>query len=283
MVLNIIFISIIVISLAVIIFIYARKIPQARVLDVQSLPEEQTAQARDRILRERMRRHSKKGRQAIKKGAGPIFAGVKNFFSKIFKRIHELEKKYQKEASGKPLEQNELTSKLKTLIAEAEKLQKEEKLAEAEKKFIEVITLDPRNIKAYKKLAEIYLNRKELPQARETYFYVLKLEKKQSQIIGKKDQQGNPIQVVSNAHELADAHIDLGQVFQMMKKYDQAMQHYQSALELEPNNPRNLDQMLEIALITKNKEVATDMLVRLEQVNPENQKLSEYRSKVEEL
>jgi len=56
-------------------------------------------------------------------------------------------------------------------------------LSEAEKKFIEIISLDPKNLKAYKGLGQVYLELKEYKQAEQTFMFVLQLEKKNSKLL----------------------------------------------------------------------------------------------------
>lgn len=283
MLLNIILIVVIGISLLVILFILLKKVPKLKVLDVNTLPEEQTAQVRNRILVDRMKRKTDKGKDVVKSITIPFITAIKNIFKNVFRKVHELEKKYQKEAKSTGVDAHDVNARINSLFAEVTRLVKDEKFKEAEKKYIEIITLDPKNIKAYEGLGEVYIELKEFKQALETYIFVLKLEEKNSKQIEKKNEQGQTIIVVSNAHELADVHIDLGEVYQMMEKYKEALNHYKKALNLEPNNPKNLDQMIEISILVKDKELGQEMIDRLEKVNPENQKLYEYREKLKDL
>jgi hypothetical protein len=55
------------------------------------------------------------------------------------------------------------------------------------------------------------------------------------------------------------------------------------ALEIEPNNPRYLDTILEISIIKKDKVLANETYKRLKEVNPENQKLAEIKEEIAEL
>jgi tetratricopeptide (TPR) repeat protein len=283
MFLNIILIIGVALSLAVILFIFVRKIPKLRMLDVETVPEEQAAKVRERIIVERMKRKTKRGKDLLSKGFSPVSSVIKNIFKNIFKKVHELESKHKREAMKNVPKGAEFDNRLKSIINEAEQLQKQEKFVEAEKKYIEVISLAPNNIDVYRSLAEVYLEMKEYKQAMETYFFVLKLVMKKSQPIEKEDSAGQKVQTISNAVEVADVHIDLGEVYERMENYRDAMKNYKKALSLEPNNPRNLDQMLNLSIEIKDKNISVDLLNRLEAVNPDNQKLKEYRDKIAEI
>ncbi len=280
--LNIILGIVIAICLMIMVGIVISKFPKIRLLDVNTVPEEKHDKVRQRLLYDRMKRSTEKSQKALQKGVSPLFKKMSDFFSKLFKKIYALERKYQLESRGKSakLKGESLTQKTATMLQEAEQQVKDENYGEAEKKYIELISLDPACIKAYKGLADVYSEQKDYKQALQTAGFVLKLEKKNSKAVEKKDEHGRTYTALSNAHELADAHIDLGFVYQMMEKNEQALEHYNSAYELEPNNPRNLDQLLQICIIMKDKNKAMEVWQRLRQVNPENQKLKEYEEKI---
>ena len=284
MLLNIILIAVVVICLGIVFFLIVRKFPKLRTLDIETVPQAQTAKVRDRILLERMKRQTTKSKEAIKKGATPMFAWLKRKIKSGFGKIYDLEKKYQKEAEDKtPLKGKELQSKMNNLLLEATKLLKIENYSEAEKRFIEIVSLDPKNVIAYQGLADVYLAQKEYKQAMQTYLFILRLVKKKSSIVVKQTELGQQFKTISNVSEVADVHMDIGYLYQLMEKPEKAMEQYQKALESEPNNPRNLDQMIQLCLQLKNKRMAIEMSSRLEQVNPENQKLREYKDKIREM
>jgi Tfp pilus assembly protein PilF len=267
----------------VILFILIKKIPKLRVLDVETVPEEQAARVRERILLERMKRKTDKGKAVIKKGTKPVFKIFGNFFRRIFKKVGDLEKKYQKESKTTNLTSSEMKKTTQKLFDAAQKFTDSEDYKNAEKNCIEIISIDPKNIKAYKLLGQVYFEQKEYKQAQETYSYILKLEQKNSTTIEKKDKAGQKYKTVSNAHELADAYVDLGEVFRFLEDYLQARNHIEKALELEPNNPRNLDHMLEVAFLLKDKSLCFDTIKQLESVNPDNQKLKDLKDKLNQL
>ncbi len=69
----------------------------------------------------------------------------------------------------------------------------------------------------------------------------------------------------------------------MENEYDQAVEYFEKALALEPKNPKYLDALLNISIIRKDKVRAGQILNVLKEVNPENNKISEWREQIERL
>jgi hypothetical protein len=61
---------------------------------------------------------------------------------------------------------------------------------------------------------------------------------------------------------------------------DVAKESILQAVELEPQNPKYLDLLIEIAIICGNKDLALKGYGELRLVNPENQKLSSFKDRI---
>ena len=81
----------------------------------------------------------------------------------------------------------------------------------------------------------------------------------------------------------AQTHFSLAEVYQAMGKMIEAVRTLKKALKIEPANPRYLDTMLEISIITKDKALALDAYEKLLKANPENNKLEEFKRQIDEL
>jgi len=278
MLLNIILIVILLSAVAVIAVIVFRKLPVLRTLDVSTVPEAQTARVRDRILLERIKRQTKFGEKIMKERAAPVFAKLFGLVKKLFKKIYELEQKYQQQAFSKTsLSPAEMNSKLKGLFEETYGLLKSDRYSEAEKFLIEIVSLDPKNIEAYELLASVYSHLKEFKQELEIRQFIVKLKTKTAKVIVKETESGQKVKTLDNAHSVAESYFDVGGVYQKLDKFDQSLINYQRALELEPNNPKFLDNTIELSIQLKNKDLGWTLFKRLEETNPDNQKLREYR------
>ncbi len=201
----------------------------------------------------------------------------------MYKKAQDLEKKYKREeAKTVAVASPEFKKKIDQLLDEAAEYYKKEEFEEAEKKFIEIISLAPQEKKAYKGLGDLYMKKKEYKQALETYKFVLKIDLKGSEEVIKQE-DGREIKTFSNSIELADDHVDLGEVYMAMEDYLSAVEEFKKAVQLEPNNPRNLDLLIEGSINAKNKVLAIEALNALKRINPENQKLKEYREMIDKM
>jgi len=262
-------------------FIVISKLPKLKTLDVKTVSEAVEEEAKKKILKQRMQRQTKKGGEAVKKAVFPILQRLKKTFSGYLKKIKDLERKYEKEAEGRQkLNPADSKRKIEILLKQAEKSFKKQKIAQAEKEFIEVISLQPNNVKAYEGLTKVYLEQKEYDQALQTQGFVLKLAKKKSELVEGTNDKGLVYKTYSNADDLSDAFYDYARILYLKDSKEKALENFQKALEIQPNNPRNLAQVIELSIELKNKILALDTLKELERVNPENQKLKEYNEKI---
>jgi hypothetical protein len=67
------------------------------------------------------------------------------------------------------------------------------------------------------------------------------------------------------------------------KQPETALEAIESALDLEPKNPKYLDLLIEVAILLNDKKMAMDAYNELRLVNPENQKLDSFKSRIGEL
>lgn len=282
MLLNILFLAVLIISLIFIGLIVFRKFPQLRTLDIETVKEELASRVREKILLERMRRSTQRGKELLKKGT-PIFSKVFSGTKNLFRKVYDLEKEYEKKQFTGKTNRVEMRNHINALIEEGINLMKAERYSEAEKIFIEVISIDHKNVQAYKHLGDVYMSLKEYKQALQTFEFILKIELKNGKPISKTDEKGNSYKSMSNATELAAIYHDIGYVYRRLEKLNKALDSYTLARDMEPNNPRHLDEIIEISIMLKDKILAYETTKRLEQVNPDNQKVKEYFHKISEM
>lgn len=261
---NIIPLILILVCLAVILAIIFKKLPLLAVFDVNAIPEEKEADTKNKIMEERLNRRLK----LIKEKIRPFGQLVANFFQRKIQsskeRIAKLEEKYQVQTKQEPLVTKEefetKEKKISNLLEAGQDLAKAEDYNSAEKKYIEILGLDAKNIEAYRGLGNLYILQKQFVEAIQTFRHIVKLNKADSL-----------------------AHFELAEVFVRLEDYDNALNSLNKALEIEPVNPKFLDLLLTISIIIKNKEMAKEGLTRLKAVNPENAKIEEFEQKIREL
>ena len=261
---NIIALIAILLSLAIILAIIYRKLPLLASFDVNSIPEEKAAETKTKIMEQRLARKFKFFYSKII----PFFNTIGNLFQRKIKvfseKISAWEEKYktkpQKEALVTKEEFETFEKKIGAGLKESQELVNRESYEEAEKKYLEILSSDPKNIEAYRGLGNIYFLQTQYEEAKQTFIHILKLNKADS-----------------------FANFELAEVFARMENYDEAIMNLEKALDLEPNNPKYLDLLITISLIIKDKNLAKQSLQRLKEANPDNAKIKEFQTQIKEL
>ncbi|MBT4277412.1 tetratricopeptide repeat protein [Candidatus Falkowbacteria bacterium] len=285
--------SIIIISLAIILFIVVRKFPALSSVDIDSLSEEKQSKLHEQIVISRIKNRFKKI-VSSKKISFLTKPGIflKNNFRLLYKKLLNLEKKYKfsktkiKEITDKEIYKRE------DALTEAQTLLKDNNLDLAEKKFVEALNLDPQNIKAYEGLSEIYMKLDQDDQAIEVLNHIIKIEENNSQAYFKLGQinfnQGDIkeareyyLKAVKFKPHYPPILLALANVCQSLEFNEEALSYLKEAVTIESGNPKYLDRLIELSIILKDKNLAETSLSKLKEINPENKKINEYKDKIE--
>ena len=257
MILNIFLIVIIVLAVLVLLWVIWKKLPQLKILDPQSLADDKTKGLKHEIIRKRVERSGSKHLETVKKQVlNPAGSAVQNFVRRVAGKLTAVERRYQE----KQRQTGEVVLDkvaIQELIDEGEKLMEEEAWDRAEKKLIEVIGVDAKNVEAYELLGRLYLYKKDLPLAKETFEFLAKLSKDDPSVIA-----------------------IIGEVETMLGEHAKAFKHFQQAVELSPKNPKYLDFLISSAIENKDVHEATSTLDRLREVNPENKKIELFEKRI---
>ena len=264
MIVYFILILILVACLSVIAFIVVRKFPKLSALDLEAMKHHKQAQVKVSIVEERLERNLRTLKNKLTVSSAPLRKRLAMKIKGWYQKALHLQREYrQKALRGKPLkleDKEAIRQKINTLIAEAQELIKREKMNEAEKKYIEAISLDKQNIESYRGLAELYIAKKDYAHAKETLEFI---------------KQVNP-----NDDAIW---MQLANLFELLNNPAEALKHYKKAVDLSPNNPKNLDALLVASIAAKDSYLAKITLQKLAEVNPDNSKLDNYKLKVKEL
>jgi len=256
-------------SLAIIVYIIVRKFPILANIDVNQIAAERQAELKKKILSDKLKRSLVRGWKRVLKVLAPAGRVIAAAAGWLYNKLISLRDSYGDD--GSTLGDNP-EKRLAVLFAEAQDLARKGEFAKAESKYIEIIGLDSRNYKAFELLAENYLERESYEEAKETLTHVIKLGeqlKKNGQEIGDM--------------EMARSFFTLGLVYLKMSQAGLATEQLKRALELEPNNPRYLDKMVEVCIMTKDVANGRQYCQRLEVVNPGNKKLKEIKVRLRDL
>jgi len=285
---NIIPLLLILISLSVVIVIVSRKFSVLAALDVDSIPAEKEAKFKERIISNRLKRNIIKFWAKASRVLTPLGQLAGSYLKSRLNKLYQTKNVYQ--AS----ERADGPETIDQLFSQAEELKKRDDLDAAEKKYIEIIGLDSKNLKAFKELGRIYFEKKEFEEAKQTFEHVLKLKEDDEDIyenlakIAKEkgdldEARDEYLKLININKQNAQTHFNLAEIYQAMGKLPEAARALKKALKIEPANPRYLDTILEISIIIKDKALALDTYEKLNKANPENNKLEEFKRQIDEL
>lgn len=265
----IISLSLIGLALIIIIFVIVRKFPALAILDAANIPGEKEEKFKQQIMRQRVDRDLARwsglfGRVwlFLKKRAGSLLWSWHG-------RLKKAKAEFQPAVAWSWPKKHE---RIKELFLMIEDLFKKEDLNAAEEKLVEIISLDQKNLTAFFELGNLYEQQKKWPEARQTYEYALKL-------IRQKQKAGEELESLTPQ----EIYFCLANVEKEAGDADAALENIREALEFEPNSPRYLDLILDLSIIRKDRTLAEQSWEKLVAANPENQKLTEWKEKIEEL
>ncbi|MDD4271549.1 MAG: tetratricopeptide repeat protein [Patescibacteria group bacterium] len=284
---NIIPLLLILISLSIIIVIVSRKFSVLAALDVESIPAEKEAKFKERIISNRLKRNTIKYWSKLSRILTPLGQSIGGYLKEKLHKLYEAKNVYQEKHFDSP-------EMIDQLFSQAEELKKRDDLDSAEKKYIEIIGLDSKNIKAFKELGRIYFEKKQFEEARQTFEHILKLKEDDEDIyenlaqIAKEsgdldEARDEYLKSININKQNAQTHFSLAEVYRAMGKLAEASRALKKALKIEPTNPRYLDTMLEISIIIKDKALALDSYQKLLKANPDNNKLEDFKRQIDEL
>jgi tetratricopeptide (TPR) repeat protein len=266
--LTIISLSIIGLAIIIILFIIIKKFPALAILDAANIPGEKETKFKEQIIKARVERDVARW--------GGFFGRIWLFLSKRLStslksqqaNLKKIKTNYR--VSGK-MSAVERQKKIKELLAGVQELSEKEDEAGTEEKLLEIINLDRKNLGAFFRLGELYASQKKWSEASQTLGYALHLAR----------QAFN--QEEAGEITLQEIYFVLAEVEKEAGNLEISLENIREALELEPNNPRYLDLILDLSIMRKDKELASESWSRLATVNPENNKLAEWQEIIEKL
>jgi len=288
--------AIIVICIIVILIILFKKFPELAAIDINTIQKEKELMMKEQIMAERLKRKVAYLGRIFSVVALPLKVRGKKLLSKTWHKLVELEEHYRKKEKEFVAKKDpgKLGEGARDLLAKADSEREAGDYEAAEKNYIEVLSMDKTDTDAYRGLATIYYDRKDYTHAKQVLEHLLKIDSLDEQaysflgLIARqqgnlKEAERNYLDCLSINSKGADHYFDLGEVYVSMSALDKAIQCFAKALDIEPNNPRYLDILLETSIMSKDKELAKKVYYRLKKVNPENQKLDEFKKKIRDI
>lgn len=277
------------VSLATIVLVVGRRLPEISSLKVEDLVEAQTANTKRQLLVQRLEERFK----TIAKTSWSKTANLRQTAGEKVATTYDWLKQIERSArfSGKSNKsENNLPEILKAANSEFEG----QKWNEAEQLYLDVLRYDERNRDAYVGLGLTYKALEQYEDAKESLMFALKLDKQDTSSwlalaevqIELSDMAGaiNSYRVLSDLKpEIMEYKIALGDLYMSTGESETALNIFEEVVKNEPSNPRGLDRLLEVAIVCKKKRLCQTTLRKLKKVNPENNKISDFEERINSL
>lgn len=294
----IILLSIVLISFATMIVIVFKHMPHLAAIDLVNLPKEKASQIKQKMIEMRLKRKFGSNINTFyTKYLVPIFTRIKAITIKTYDKAILLEKKYKKETKiqkAESLPSQEKQDVIKSKVSKAYESLENNELKEAEELFIDIITLEPKNIDAYLGLATTYRTAKDFDHAKEIYEHILKIEENNDEALNGLAKVAIKQNNRESANEIYEKLVKLypdnslylyehAVTLENIGEVKKALEACQKAVELKENDPKYLDCLINLSIINNKKYLALKALDKLKDVNPENQKLDEFKKRIGEI
>ncbi len=251
-------------SLVVVGVLFSKKWSKLKSIDLEAMKSHQQKSVKHSLVEKRIIRRLDESKSKWQSILGPLWEKISELFKGFYLKIIRLEKKYKEETEKtkpKTQEEKELSrQKVNVLLQDAKDLRDKKEYHEAETKCIEALGLDNKNIDVYCCLSDVYMSLKDYDHAQETLSFAKELDPENDFIWR-----------------------ELGLLNKNLDKPKEAFDNFKKAVKISPKNPKNLDLLLEQSIINKEIFEAKNTFKKLQEVNPDNQKLEEYLKRIEEL
>ncbi len=282
------------IAIAFMVAIVFRHWKEIRLLDPNSITEEREREKRDALVRQRFERVKAQKVIPLKQLAERIGTETRSVYRRLVAKLTELEKFYKQAKAPFAMLAPSVKERIKSLLNDAVSLGRESKWADAERRYLEVLTVDERNMDAYKGLGAIYLRQKFLPQAKETYEFIVKSKKADdivyaslAEIAEADGNFGRAEEMRKKAVEakprLALRHAELAEFYLARHDAAKARVPAEKCAELDPASPRCLELWLEVAILSGDRIEAKRRYDKLRLASNDQNKLSVLKDRIENL
>ncbi|MBI3114990.1 MAG: tetratricopeptide repeat protein [Candidatus Kerfeldbacteria bacterium] len=278
---------------AVVFFAFVgRKLALLSGVDVKAVPDRKSDVVKEQLIEERFARGTRETFRWIQRWLHPVAAALRTQYQRLVGRLKTLEEQYSLPTDRRRADESG-KAKVTQLLGQARGYLEDEQLTEAEQKCIEAISINQYERSAYRLLADIYWERKDYAHAKEVYEFLLKLNTDDSEahvglgrIAAGAGEYATAESEFKRSLELSDqasVHLELAEVYARLGDRQRALAATQDALTLDPRNPKTLDYFFALAVECGERALADDAYARLEEVNPENQKLPELSAQLEQM
>jgi tetratricopeptide (TPR) repeat protein len=267
---------------------------ELRLLDPLSIKEERERRQRDALIQRRFERLHADKIEPFRKIGERLKQAARKSYHRTYERLQAFEALYKNIKHPFSAVTPTTRDRIQTLLRDARSLIRDLKWADAERRYLEVLSIDTHQAEAYRGLGEIYLKQKLYPQAKETFEFLVKMKEADdgtyAGLAEIAEEQGDleeaedmRLKAVEHNPRQAHRHAQLAEFYIEQDEPTKAWPSAKRASDLEPMSAKYLECSLEVAILLGDRKEARQRYDRLRLLAEDRTKFQSWREKVEAL
>lgn len=271
-----------------------RRWKEIRLLDPDSIREERLKREREKVIQRRFERVQADRVAALSRLGRQVGKRATEAYRRTYRKFQSFDTVYKSVAAPLAAMAPSQRERIKTLLTEARALMRDLKWADAERRCVEVLSMDARQTEAYRLLGQIYLKQKLYPQAAETFEYLVKTRKADDAtyagLADIAEASGDRIRAEAMRLKAVDAsprqahrHAEAADFFLEIGDIGRAWPFAKQASELEPQSAKYLELSLEAAILLGDRNEAEARYRRLRLLSDDPNRFQTLKEKLDAL
>lgn len=263
-------------------------------LDPSSLKDERERKRREDLILRRFERMRSEKFRPFKQVGREVGLVLDRTYKRLNERVRSMESLYQTAKQPFAAMAPSTRERIATLLTEAKSLTRDLKWAEAERRYLEALSLDPRHAEAYRGLGFMYTKQRLYPQAKETFEFLLKLKKADDatyaglaeicEFEGKIDEaKAFRVKAIEASPRQPHRHAEIAEFYLRHEDPKKALVAAEAAAKLEPSSAKYLELSLEAAILLRDRKEAERLYDRLRLLTQDTSRFRSWKEKIEEL
>ncbi len=287
-----IFIFLALLAAAVLGTVIFRHWKEIRLLDPDTVRAEQERRTRNYIVNQRFQRRLSAALIPVQRSGRRFWERVMRSYRQVEERLSHLSAASQSAAPAGAGEDD--PDLVRRILHEAGELARQERWAESERAYLEVLKHNERHLGAYRGLAALYLSQKQFAQAKETFQFLERIhgadDASYAGLAEVAEAEGDLARAeamrksaVESNPKNASRHAELAAYYLAHGSPEFAHAAARRAVELDPLAPQHLEICIESAILLRDRKEADKCYDRLRLRSDDRAKLQAYRKKIDEL
>lgn len=279
-------------ALLVILGIVLRHWKEIRLLNPESIKEEREKKKRDELMLKRFERMRNEKIAPFKAMFQRAIFLMKTSYHAVYIRLVKLERFYTQAKTPFAFISPSVKDRIRSLLDDARSLARDTKYADAERRYLEALTVDKRCWDAYKGLGAIYLKQKMYAQARETFDFLHHSKKADDAVFSGLGEIAESEGDVARAEDmrrravefrprLPQRHAEMAEFYLQHGEPVKARPFAKRATDLDPKSAKYLELSLETAILLGDRNEARKLYDKFRLHSEDRVKLQALKDKID--